>query len=195
MPRLTLLLPEKNAQPYKLPLERELTRIGRDAANDIVIDSSSVSSYHCEMKRVLGGFILQDLGSTNGLKVDDSLRKMVELHDGSVVKIGDATVEFSFSEEELATLKEESLPTAPADESAELPAIEVQNAPSLASPGPDTAQEFESEPSNSSNALVYLILVLLALAVGVGIRYYQDVASAKAEIPAVTAPAQSAVDE
>jgi pSer/pThr/pTyr-binding forkhead associated (FHA) protein len=47
-------------------LTKEVTLIGRDVTNDIVIGDAEVSRQHARVTRTPGGFVLEDLGSTNG---------------------------------------------------------------------------------------------------------------------------------
>ena len=64
-------------------------RIGRDAANDIVITNSTVSRNHLQITNENGRFTLIDLGSTNGTFVNG--RKIdgeTEICAGDIVKIG-----------------------------------------------------------------------------------------------------------
>lgn len=47
-------------------LTKEITTLGRDVANDIVLGDPEVSRQHARLTRTPGGFVLEDLGSTNG---------------------------------------------------------------------------------------------------------------------------------
>jgi pSer/pThr/pTyr-binding forkhead associated (FHA) protein len=47
-------------------LTKDVTTIGRDVTNDIVFGDSEVSRQHARLTRTPGGFVLEDLGSTNG---------------------------------------------------------------------------------------------------------------------------------
>ena len=69
MPRVTITVPEKTAQPYRFHLDSEVVTLGRGSDNDIAIDSGSVSVKHAEMRRTVGCFELRDAGSTNGIKL------------------------------------------------------------------------------------------------------------------------------
>ena len=51
MPRVTITVPDKNAQPYRFQMDREVVTLGRGSENDIAIESGSVSLYHAEMHR------------------------------------------------------------------------------------------------------------------------------------------------
>jgi ABC-type multidrug transport system ATPase subunit/pSer/pThr/pTyr-binding forkhead associated (FHA) protein len=44
--------------------------IGRDPANDVVLDDPNVSRFHAEVRPLEGGFEVRDLGSRNGTRVD-----------------------------------------------------------------------------------------------------------------------------
>ncbi len=68
---------------------------GRNAANDIVINDCTVSSFHMELRKHYDGRItLRDKCSTHGTFINgqDVGVVEVELHHGDVVKIGDVTV-------------------------------------------------------------------------------------------------------
>lgn len=101
MPRITITVPGKKAQPYIFKPERENVQIGRGSSNDIVIDCASISTLHAELVKVDDGYELRDLGSTNGIKKDGKRQDKTRLEDGDVLKLGD--VEFKFA---LATAKQ-----------------------------------------------------------------------------------------
>jgi pSer/pThr/pTyr-binding forkhead associated (FHA) protein len=108
MPRVTITVPGKKPQPYRFQLDRQTVRLGRGSDNDIVIDCASVSVRHAEMERVPGGYRLRDLGSTNGTKLDDQPKEVIELKNGVAVKLGDVEFDFQLNEEELKALAEEA---------------------------------------------------------------------------------------
>ncbi|MDA1006649.1 MAG: FHA domain-containing protein, partial [Verrucomicrobia bacterium] len=107
MPRVCITVPGKNSQPYRFSLDRKIVRLGRAADNDIIIDCPSVSSHHCEMRRVEGGYILQDLDSTNGIKADGSRMEVLDLENDVDVSIGDADLDFELTDDERTDLKKE----------------------------------------------------------------------------------------
>jgi pSer/pThr/pTyr-binding forkhead associated (FHA) protein len=51
-------------------LDREATTIGRSSENDFVLDSAAVSKNHARVLRENGVFYVEDMGSTNGLRVN-----------------------------------------------------------------------------------------------------------------------------
>ena len=83
-------------------------KIGKTEENHIIIaDCDSVSSHHCSIYRVLGGFVIKDLDSTNGITIDGEKVKKAELVAASSVHVGDTEIRFSLSKEEIANLGKE----------------------------------------------------------------------------------------
>ena len=79
------------------------------------------------MERVKGGFILRDQDSTNGIQQDKSLMQVIDLKDGMEVNMGDVTLDFQLSEEEIETLsKEDFVPHQMKKKSASQPEAEVK---------------------------------------------------------------------
>lgn len=100
MPRVAITIAGKNPQPYRFKLERGIINIGRADDNEIVIDCPSVSSHHCVMERVDGGYVLRDHQSTNGIKLRGELMEVIDLKDGLDVFIGDVEFEYTLGVEE-----------------------------------------------------------------------------------------------
>ena len=107
MPRVIISESEKTPQPYRFKLDHKVVKIGRGSDNDIVIQCRSTSSDHCTMERVKGGYILRDQESTNGIKQEEALMEIIDLEDGMEVLVGDVTLEFTLSEDELEELEQE----------------------------------------------------------------------------------------
>jgi hypothetical protein len=73
------------------PLGRTMVSIGRTGENDLVLPEQPVSRRHAAIQRVPEGWLLTDLGSTNGTYVDG--RRIAEPHllgPGERVTIGDS---------------------------------------------------------------------------------------------------------
>lgn len=167
MPRVTITAPEKNAQPYRFPLDSGTVTVGRGSDNDITIESGSVSVRHAEMRRTKGGYELCDIGSTNGIKLDGVRYETIPLQNGTTVGIGDATFDFSLSEEEMQELSRE---------------IPAEQAPIFFEPGVERSGPPKKEvvyvPVNSgggsSGFLVFLILAAISFFVGMAIRHQKE---------------------
>ncbi len=51
-------------------LTKEVTLVGRDVTNDITVGDSEISRQHARLTRTPGGYVIEDLGSTNGSYVN-----------------------------------------------------------------------------------------------------------------------------
>lgn len=72
------------------PLEKNEIFIGRDLTNDVVINDAEVSRRHARLVAQAGGYILEDLGSTNGTFVNGQrLMGPYILRPGETVTLGE----------------------------------------------------------------------------------------------------------
>ena len=97
MPRLSIHLPHGSEKTIVLPKNGEyFARIGRDEHCEIVLPFQSVSGEHALLQFKEGGYVLEDLGSTNGTKIN-GLTPMVAatLYDGDEIALGDARLRFA----------------------------------------------------------------------------------------------------
>jgi predicted component of type VI protein secretion system len=207
MPRVIITVPEKNAQPYRFQLERTTVSLGRGSDNDIVIDSGSVSGKHAEMHRVEGGYELEDLGSTNGIKHSGARHHRLSLKSGMGVKLGDVQFDFTLSEEELEIIAREMpsgeppISKEPEIESpAKLPDIEPK-AEKKPRREPAPEQEPQSAVGSIWMVLLFLLLAAAAFITGLSIRHKKETGESlikgivnkgdvvEKEAPAATPPA------
>ncbi len=86
------LLMREGPTPGKMfTLSRSELVIGREMNNDIVINIAEVSRKHARLTLKGGGYIIEDLGSTNGTFVDGQrILGPHVLRPGEVVMLGDA---------------------------------------------------------------------------------------------------------
>lgn len=128
MPRLSIQLPDGSEKTIVLPKNGEyFARIGRDEHCEIVLPFQSVSGEHALLQFKEGGYVLEDLGSTNGIKIN-GLTPMgaASLYDGDEIALGDARLRFT-----------------------------EEPSPGLAS-GPDTGEEETVAPSPAMRNLQHL---------------------------------------
>jgi pSer/pThr/pTyr-binding forkhead associated (FHA) protein len=75
-------------QGTDLPLKGPRTTFGRRPSNTVSFNDAAVSGVHCEITREANGFVLRDLGSTNGTLVDGEPVVETFLRHNSRIKIG-----------------------------------------------------------------------------------------------------------
>jgi ABC-type multidrug transport system ATPase subunit/ABC-type multidrug transport system permease subunit len=71
-----------------IQLSGDRLSLGRDRANDVVLDDPNVSRFHAEIERVDGRVAVRDLSSRNGTRVNGELVSHSLLEAGSEVGIG-----------------------------------------------------------------------------------------------------------
>jgi hypothetical protein len=69
-------------------------RLGRAADNDLVIEHESVSRHHAEVRRVDDQYVLVDLASTNGTRVEGEIVQQRPLRSRETVHIGAVPLRF-----------------------------------------------------------------------------------------------------
>jgi hypothetical protein len=74
------------------------TSIGRARANDVVLEDEAISGQHIRIRPEEGRFVLHDLGSTNGTRVNDRRVARHALQDGDVIRVGDTSLRFRLSQ-------------------------------------------------------------------------------------------------
>ena len=77
-----------------LPLTGAEVTIGRLPECDVVVDDPGASRQHARIGRTDGGFVLVDLGSTNGTLVNDLPVQEHMLENGDRITIGQTVLEF-----------------------------------------------------------------------------------------------------
>ncbi len=79
----------------RLTLGSETLVIGRSADNAIVFDDPNVSRRHAEISATGGGWVVKDLGSTNGTKVNGTIITGERaLRDGDIVSFASHSIRY-----------------------------------------------------------------------------------------------------
>ena len=89
-----LVITPPNGTERSLVLGVPQVRIGAGSSNDVVLDDAHASRFHCEIRRTDEGWLLRDLGSTNGTRVGDMLIKEGVLQNGATVTVGETRIRF-----------------------------------------------------------------------------------------------------
>ncbi|OFW56928.1 MAG: hypothetical protein A2Y75_07150 [Candidatus Solincola sediminis] len=79
-------------------LEGKKTSIGRADDNDLVLQDPRASRFHAEIERTEQGYVLRDLGSTNGTLVGDRRVRERLLEDGDKLTVGETEFRFRLTE-------------------------------------------------------------------------------------------------
>ncbi len=88
-----LILKFKDNVIKEYPITGDQVKIGREEDNDIVIDNAAVSRHHAKIKRAGGGYIVEDLNSTNGTFVNENrITQQEKLQDGDIIIVGKHTM-------------------------------------------------------------------------------------------------------
>lgn len=79
----------------KITLGKDPLIIGRLAECDIAFDDSNISRRHAEIKALIGGYAVNDLGSTNGTKVNGvTITFERALRDGDIISVGSHSIRY-----------------------------------------------------------------------------------------------------
>lgn len=93
LPPGSLVLPTGD----RVPLGEYVVSVGRQPDCTIVLADPNVSRMHAEVRPAGDGFVVADLGSTNGTKVNGVRVAEQELRDGDEVRFGNTAVRFEAS--------------------------------------------------------------------------------------------------
>jgi hypothetical protein len=89
----SLLLPDGS----RLLLEGRVMTVGRQSTCDITITDPNISRQHAEIRPHDDGYLLVDLGSTNGTRINGARIAQHELVDGDELGFGNTTLVFEES--------------------------------------------------------------------------------------------------
>lgn len=81
----------------RIPLGEAVITIGRRAESTIVLSDPNVSRNHAEIRPAGSGWVLVDLGSTNGSRVDGIRVSIQPLEDGNEISFGNTRMWFEAS--------------------------------------------------------------------------------------------------
>ncbi|MCC6500150.1 MAG: FHA domain-containing protein [Anaerolineales bacterium] len=100
LPRLVIHAPDRT---WEVLLVDDSYSIGRTDGNDLVLDYQKISRNHASVERKGRDFIVRDLNSTNGTRVDGNRIEQHRLQNGDTFQIGPAQIVFKcgFSAEEM----------------------------------------------------------------------------------------------
>jgi predicted component of type VI protein secretion system len=162
-----------------IDLTKEVSMMGRDVTNDIVLGDAEVSRQHSRITRTPAGYVLEDLGSTNGTFVNgERLAAARVLNAGDLIGVGEnVTLTFdSTSPESAATVMGAPVGKATAGPAARAAAAP---APRPATPAPPVAaapaaEEAPPEKSGTRRWIIAGCGCLFLMVACVGLLFFLD---------------------
>jgi DNA-binding NtrC family response regulator len=108
LPRCSLVILSGSQRGQERVIEGDVFRVGKSPENDLVLADETVSRAHCEIARERKGYLLRDLGSTNGTLLDGAEIKEVWLKPGAVITVGKVELKVRPWNERIELLPSES---------------------------------------------------------------------------------------
>ncbi len=145
------LIPIGGGSP--IPLDKPITLIGRHPDCDaVLLASSKVSRRHCCIAQINQRYVLRDLGSMNGVRINGARKAEGELRAGDEIAIGDVYFSFCTDESSAKPAKRQVAPGAAAGKERHLRARRADLPPT---PPPPDQHSFDypvaiPEPNDSS---------------------------------------------
>ncbi len=84
-------------------LKDRVISLGRGPGVDLAFDDSSMSRQHAVLELAESGFRIRDLGSTNGVRVNDKAVQAAELKHGDRFSLGEHTFQYVVESREPTT--------------------------------------------------------------------------------------------
>src|SRR5262245_61979736 len=94
MPRLRIAAPAGGEAGGREVVLGERLTIGRVEGVDLVLDDKGISRRHCEVAKGPAGYLVRDLGSSNGTSVNGEKVAERALADGDTIRVGAISLTF-----------------------------------------------------------------------------------------------------
>ncbi len=150
------------------PLTNKAYLCGRSSSNIISFKDSTVSSTHCEFVRTDSNiYLIRDMDSTNGTKVNGVSIKSVELKNGDIIKLGKIELLYSLEHESQSSFETKTIIDLSKIDNSE-PLKPMENVSKLPKPGNSIKEKIASRITiylliALSTAIIALILWLFAI--------------------------------
>ncbi len=80
----------------EFPLDKPSVILGRGPEVDLAFEDPAMSKEHAVVEFANGGFRVRDLGSMNGVRVNDTEQKVAELQNGDRFQLGEHVFQMVF---------------------------------------------------------------------------------------------------
>jgi hypothetical protein len=153
-------------------LDSDVITIGRHPDSIIVLPSGSVSSHHATIKRRGTDFYVQDLGTTNGTKLNGVDVEEAKLDDGDKITFGDVRGIVHLREPVVeARLPPARTPDIVPPSAPPIPMLKVSKRRLAAD---KRARIQYKESTGCASFLIFLVLMLLAFIIGLHVRHGKE---------------------
>src|SRR3954471_579496 len=162
MPRLHVTLPDGSEATHELA--EEIISLGRVDDNMIQIDDASVSSHHAELSQRGEEYILKDVGSTNGTRVNGNTAEPdqeIVLKPGDRIRFGNIPVRY-LTDADVAPDNDSLQPLPEETEVALAPASSSAAPSNFTNASPFQSKKVKKDPGNK--AVLALAVVAIAAA-------------------------------
>ena len=143
------------------PIDRDAITIGRSKDNTIPIDNPTVSGHHCSIIRDGDRYLLRDLESTNGTRLNSKDVTESKLRPKDLLQVG--SVEFLFDAEQMEAVETHSYAEAH---------VEVAPGPAAAPESFANISPFGARHKESKGVWLLLIAVIGLLALVVVVLFF-----------------------
>lgn len=144
---------------------------GRSLDNDFVISDISVSRKHFKIKKEGDRFVISDMGSGNGIKVNGSKTTSTTLSDGDIISVGARQIKFEILNPDLK------------------PRVQAQRTTKQTIPTNYEPEE-DDEPAKKGSSPLVLVAIIVVILIGIGgVAYFMlfDNQNSKPKTTAVSA--------
>jgi transcriptional regulator with GAF, ATPase, and Fis domain len=95
------LVYEQGGRQREKVFDQSVVTIGAMDDNDLTVNEETVSRYHCKVVQEEDGYVLADLGSTNGTFINRVRIREAYLKSGCTVQLGKVEMKFYFADEKV----------------------------------------------------------------------------------------------
>ncbi|HAK59799.1 MAG TPA: Fis family transcriptional regulator [Nitrospiraceae bacterium] len=106
--KVRLVVTKGNDEGKEVTLQQPAVALGTLGENDFLLTDPTVSRRHAVVEEKADGYLLRDLGSTNGTFLDGVRIREGYLSPGSIIRLGKTEIAFSRVEERIEALKSAS---------------------------------------------------------------------------------------
>ena len=161
MSKLVIFLPDAGEVAHELTEAK--VSVGRTDENAICINDASVSTHHAEFVLSAGEYVLRDIGSTNGTRVNGEKISEARLCPGDRVRFG--SIEGVFEPDVKG-----SSPLPPVEAAHHTPADQSQRPSDFGNASPFSRKAVKRDPVRTG-AFVAAGIALLAFLVSIGLAF------------------------